>query len=114
MLPGERQQRLPEHPGRRCRKDAAARGEPRGARSSPAARKARLSMRPNGVKRALRSGGSALGTMVFEFDTTGIARIAAEAGAEFVIFDTEHSGWSIRTVRDLIAASRCAEVVPLV
>ena len=71
-------------------------------------------MRPNRVKQALRGGESALGTMIFEFDTTGIARIAAEAGAEFVIFDTEHSGWSIRTVRDVIAASRCAEIVPLV
>lgn len=49
-------------------------------------------MRPNKVKRALAEGGVAFGTLVLEFDTTGIARIAAAAGADFVIFDLEHSG----------------------
>src|SRR5262249_15915078 len=40
-------------------------------------------MKHNPVKRRLREGGIAVGTMMFEFNTTGIARIAAEAGAEF-------------------------------
>ncbi len=71
-------------------------------------------MRPNKVKRALRDGGVALGTMVFEFNTTGVARIAAAAGAEFVVFDMEHSGWSIETIRVLMATSRAADVVPVV
>ena len=56
-------------------------------------------MRENKVKRALHDGGVSLGTMVFEFPTTGIGRIAAEAGADFVIYDMEHTGWSIETVR---------------
>ena len=60
-------------------------------------------MRENAVKAALAAGGTSLGTMVFEFDTTGIARIAPAAGAEFVIFDMEHTGWSIETIRMLIA-----------
>ncbi len=71
-------------------------------------------MRENRVKRALAAGERALGTMVFEFPTTGIGRIAAEAGAEFVIFDMEHTGWSIETIRGLIATSRAAELVPMV
>ena len=71
-------------------------------------------MRENGVKRTLAAGGVALGTMVFEFDTTGVARIAAAAGAEFVVFDMEHSGWSIETTRTLMATSRAADIVPLV
>ncbi|MFQ5983089.1 MAG: HpcH/HpaI aldolase/citrate lyase family protein [Woeseiaceae bacterium] len=71
-------------------------------------------MRENRVKRALSGGGVAIGTLVFEFNTTGIARIVAEAGAEFVIFDMEHTGWSIETVRTLMATSRAAELVPLV
>jgi 2-keto-3-deoxy-L-rhamnonate aldolase RhmA len=71
-------------------------------------------MRPNRVKRTLQSGGTALGTFVFEFATTGIARIAAEAGAEFVIFDMEHTGWTLETIRMLIATSRSANLVPLV
>ncbi len=71
-------------------------------------------MRENRVKRTLREGGVALGTMVFEFASTGIARIAAAAGAEFVIFDMEHTGWSTETVRMLFATARAAEIVPMV
>ena len=71
-------------------------------------------MRPNTVKRVLEDGGVALGTMVFEFATPGIARIAASAGADFVVFDQEHSGWGIDTIRMLMATARAAELVPLV
>ncbi len=71
-------------------------------------------MRPNPVKRALVAGEIALGTMIFEFCTPGIGRIAANAGAEFVIFDQEHTGWSVDTIRTLIAATRAAETVPIV
>ncbi|MDP8924751.1 MAG: aldolase/citrate lyase family protein [Chloroflexota bacterium] len=55
-----------------------------------------------------------LGTMVFEFNTTGIARIAALAGAEFAIFDQEHTGWSVETIRMLVATSGAASLVPMV
>jgi 2-keto-3-deoxy-L-rhamnonate aldolase RhmA len=71
-------------------------------------------MKPNPVKRTLRQGGIALGTMVFEFNTSGIARIAAAAGAEFAVFDMEHSGWSMETVRMLAATSRSADLLPFV
>jgi 2-keto-3-deoxy-L-rhamnonate aldolase RhmA len=71
-------------------------------------------MRNNPVKRTLREGGVAVGTMMFEFSTTGIARIAAEAGAEFAVFDMEHTGWSMETIRMLMATSRAAELVPMV
>jgi 2-dehydro-3-deoxyglucarate aldolase/4-hydroxy-2-oxoheptanedioate aldolase len=71
-------------------------------------------MRENKVKRTLRAGGVALGTMVFEFNTTGIARIAAEAGVDFVIFDMEHTGWSMETIRMLMATARAANVAPMV
>jgi 2-dehydro-3-deoxyglucarate aldolase/4-hydroxy-2-oxoheptanedioate aldolase len=71
-------------------------------------------MRENAVKRTLAGAGVALGTMVFEFDSTGIARAAAAAGAEFVIFDMEHSGWSTDTIRTLVATARGAELVPMV
>ena len=71
-------------------------------------------MRPNKVKRRLAEGGVALGTLVLEFDTTGIARIAAAAGADFVIFDLEHSGWTVETVRRLMATCGGTDLVPLV
>jgi 2-dehydro-3-deoxyglucarate aldolase/4-hydroxy-2-oxoheptanedioate aldolase len=71
-------------------------------------------MRDNKVKRTLERGGVSSGTMMLEFATTGIARIAAEAGAEFAVFDMEHTGWSIETVRMLMATSRSADLVPMV
>lgn len=71
-------------------------------------------MRDNRVKRTLAAGGVSVGTMMIEFATTGIGRLAAEAGAEFAVFDMEHSGWSMETVRLLMASSRCADLVPLV
>ena len=46
-------------------------------------------MRANRVKQALAEGGIAPGTMVFEFATSGIARIIASSGADFVIFDPQ-------------------------
>ena len=71
-------------------------------------------MKSNPVKATLRRGEPALGTMAFEFATTGLARIAAAAGAEFVIFDMEHTGWSFDTVRTLLASAGGAAVVPMV
>ena len=71
-------------------------------------------MRENTVKHTLAAGGYSVGTMIFEFNTTGIGRIAAAAGAEFLIFDMEHTGWGIDTIRTLIATTRSADIVPLV
>jgi 2-dehydro-3-deoxyglucarate aldolase/4-hydroxy-2-oxoheptanedioate aldolase len=71
-------------------------------------------MRINKVKRCLAEGGIAIGTMMMEFSTTGISRIAAQAGAEFAVFDMEHTGWSMETIRMLMATARAAEIVPLV
>jgi 2-keto-3-deoxy-L-rhamnonate aldolase RhmA len=71
-------------------------------------------MRPNHVKQKLQNGGVSIGTFVFEFNTTGIGRIAAEAGAEFAVFDMEHTGWSVETIRMLIATTRPTVMIPLV
>lgn len=71
-------------------------------------------MRDNPVKRKLAEGGRSYGTMVFEFATTGIGRAAAAAGAEFVVYDMEHTGWSIETIRGLVATTRAADIVPMV
>src|SRR5262245_44058176 len=71
-------------------------------------------MRPNHVRQTLLGGGVSIGTFLFEFDTTGIGRIVAEAGAEFALFDMEHTGWTVETIRMLIATTRSTTVVPLV
>ena len=71
-------------------------------------------MRENPVKRAINSGGVSLGTMVLEFATTGIGRMAAAAGSEFVLYDMEHTGYSTETMRGLFATTRSANTVPMV
>jgi 2-keto-3-deoxy-L-rhamnonate aldolase RhmA len=71
-------------------------------------------MSANPVKKRIAEGGLAFGTMLFEFASPGIARIIAGAGAEFLILDMEHSGWSFETVKQQIAATRAAGMVALV
>lgn len=51
---------------------------------------------------------------MYEFDTPGIMRILAGAGAEFVIFDLEHTGWDAGTMRTLLATGRGTGVMPIV
>ena len=49
-------------------------------------------MRNNPIKQTLAAGGVAYGTMAFEFFTPNLAQICAAAGAEFLLYDMEHSG----------------------
>lgn len=71
-------------------------------------------MRPNHVKQKLQRGEASIGTFMFEFNTTGVGRLAAAAGAEFAVFDMEHTGWSIESIRMLIATSRSTDMIPYV
>jgi 2-keto-3-deoxy-L-rhamnonate aldolase RhmA len=68
----------------------------------------------NPVKHTLGSGGIAVGAMLFEFATLGMPRMLASAGADFVIFDQEHTGWSVETLKPLIEGSKANGVVPFV
>jgi 2-keto-3-deoxy-L-rhamnonate aldolase RhmA len=68
----------------------------------------------NRVKETLASGGVSAGTVVAEFGTTGIARIVASAGADFIFLDTEHNGWTTDTLRTLLATVDRTELVPIV
>ncbi len=62
-------------------------------------------MRENKVKRTLKQAGVSIGTMALEFATTGLGRICASAGAEFCVFDMEHSGWTMETIKMLMATT---------
>ena len=66
------------------------------------------------LKQTLREGRVALGTWVFEFNTSGIARLLASAGADFVVYDMEHSGFGIDTIRTLVSQSRATDLAVLV
>lgn len=71
-------------------------------------------MQTNSVKQKLIDGGVSVGTMMFEFKSPGVARAAAQAGAEFSIFDMEHTGWSVETIRSLCTACHGTDMLPLV
>ena len=71
-------------------------------------------MRPNPLKKQLADGKFAFGTMAQEFFTPGLPQIVKASGAEFLIFDMEHSGASIETLKNQIALCRGLDLVPLV
>lgn len=71
-------------------------------------------MRPNTVKQKLQAGEAAFGTMIFEFFTPGIAQIVKAAGADFILFDMEHSGVEMETFKGLVATCRGIGLVPMV
>ena len=71
-------------------------------------------MQSNPVREKLQRGETALGIMAFEFFTPGLPQILAAAGAEFCIFDMEHSGVGIDTIKQQIAAARGVGLVPMV
>jgi 2-dehydro-3-deoxyglucarate aldolase/4-hydroxy-2-oxoheptanedioate aldolase len=71
-------------------------------------------MRKNPVRQILHEGDVAIGTMVFEFGTPGIGRIAEAAGADFVLFDQEHTPWGLETLASAMAVMRFTRSVPLV
>src|SRR5207245_580473 len=44
---------------------------------------------------------------------SGIGRIIASSGADFAIFDMEHSGWSTETVKSLVASCGGTGLIPM-
>lgn len=71
-------------------------------------------MKDNLVKQKLKSGQISVGVMCMEFATTGIARLSSESGAEFAVFDMEHTGWSLETIKMLTSTSRGVNLSPIV
>ena len=71
-------------------------------------------MRDNPVKQKLAAGGSAFGSMIFEFFTPGMPRLLANAGAEYAMYCMEHTGASYETLKPQFALCRALGVVPLV
>lgn len=71
-------------------------------------------MQPNPVKAALAAGESRYGTMIFEFFTPGLPQIVRAAGADFVLYDMEHSGLGFETLKTQIGLCRGLGLVPMV
>ncbi len=65
------------------------------------------------IRQRARAGDTILGAMVFEFFSPGMARIAEEAGCEFILYDMEHSGLSIETLKLMHASARGLSIAPM-
>ncbi len=66
------------------------------------------------LKESLQRNGRAFGSMAMEFLTPGLPAIIAATGAEFALFDMEHTGAGLETMKMLIAGSRGVGLAPLV
>ncbi len=71
-------------------------------------------MRDNPVKTTLAAGGRACGAMVFEFFSPGLPQICKNAGADFVLFDMEHTGLSFESLKIQFALCRGLDLAPMV
>jgi 2-dehydro-3-deoxyglucarate aldolase/4-hydroxy-2-oxoheptanedioate aldolase len=66
------------------------------------------------LKDQLRTTGHAFGSMAMEFLTPGLPAIMAAAGAEFGLFDMEHTGAGLETMKTMVAGCRGIGVAPVV
>ena len=66
------------------------------------------------MKERLKRNELCTGTMVFEFFTPGIAAIVRAAGADFILYDMEHSGAGIETMKAQFAHCRGLPIAPWV
>jgi len=70
------------------------------------------------AKRSLRAralaGETVVGAMVFEFFSPGIAQILKLAGAEFVLYDMEHTGLGLESVKAQVSFCRGIGIAPMV
>ncbi|MGH7057988.1 MAG: HpcH/HpaI aldolase family protein, partial [Acetobacteraceae bacterium] len=66
------------------------------------------------LKEKLKRRGHAFGPMVFEFFSAGMPAIIASTGADFALFDMEHTGLEYERFKYLVAGCRGMGVAPMV
>ncbi len=66
------------------------------------------------LRQRVMAGETVLGAMVFEFFSPGIAQVMQHAGAEYIIYDMEHTGVGLETVKTQVAHCRGIGVAPMV
>lgn len=66
------------------------------------------------MKQRLQDGETLYGTMMFELLGAGLPQILEQAGADFVFYDMEHSGFSMDEIKTQLALCRGLDLVPLI
>jgi 2-keto-3-deoxy-L-rhamnonate aldolase RhmA len=67
----------------------------------------------NPVKEKLRSGQVALGQIILELFTPGVAPMLAASGMEFVLYDMEHGRCDIGLLESMVISCRGTGIVPM-
>ncbi|MEO1493950.1 MAG: aldolase/citrate lyase family protein [Pseudomonadota bacterium] len=65
------------------------------------------------IRQRVMSGEQVLGAMVFEFFSPGMPQILAHAGCEYVLYDMEHTGIGLETLKDQVAHCRGLPIQPM-
>ena len=65
------------------------------------------------IRARAMAGESVLGAMVFEFFSPGVAQCLKLGGAEYIIYDMEHTGLGYETLKTQVAHCRGLDVVPM-
>lgn len=69
-------------------------------------------IKDNLVKRVLREGGVAIGTMVSQVRTPSIATMLRAAGFDYFFIDSEHGAFNLETIQDIALVAREAGIMP--
>jgi 2-dehydro-3-deoxyglucarate aldolase/4-hydroxy-2-oxoheptanedioate aldolase len=70
-------------------------------------------MTPSELRQRTLAGDLVRGAMLFEFFSPGIAQILKLAGCSYVIYDMEHTGIGLETLKTQVAACRGLDIVPM-
>ncbi len=65
------------------------------------------------LRQRVLAGETVLGSMMFELYGPGVPQILVHAGAEYVIYDMEHTGTSFETIKAQIAYCRGLPIAPM-
>lgn len=66
------------------------------------------------LRTRILAGRPVMGSMLFELYAPGIPQMLSLAGCEYVIYDMEHTGASLETVKAQVAACRGLDIAPMV
>lgn len=65
------------------------------------------------IRKRVMAGEQVLGAMIFEFFSPGMPQILSSAGCEYVLYDMEHTGIGLETLKDQVSFCRGLPIVPM-
>jgi len=71
-------------------------------------------MRTNRTKARLRNNGVVAGVALQQYRSTEIPRLLSAVGFDYLFVDTEHGGFGLETVQDIVVASNQSGITPFV